>query len=36
MRRVASHRLGHDAYVVGTEPAVIVDFQGMRDYAKSQ
>jgi len=27
---------GHDAWVVGNEPAVIVDFQGMIDYAKSQ
>ena len=26
---------GHDAWVVGEEPAVIVDFQGMVDYAKS-
>lgn len=26
---------GHDAWVVGSEPAVIVDFQGMIDYAKS-
>ena len=26
---------GHDAWVVGDEPAVIVDFQGMIDYAKS-
>lgn len=26
--------LGHDAWVVGNEPAVIVDFQGMADYAK--
>lgn len=26
---------GHDAWVVGTEPVVIVDFQGMIDYAKS-
>jgi hypothetical protein len=26
---------GHDAWVVGNEPAVIVDFQGMVDYAKS-
>ena len=25
---------GHDAWVVGTEPAVVVDFQGMIDYAK--
>ena len=25
---------GHDAWVVGNEPVVIVDFQGMRDYAK--
>ena len=27
---------GHDAWVVGNEPAVIVDFQGMVDYAKSK
>jgi len=26
--------VGHDAYVVGEEPAVVVDFQGMVDYAK--
>jgi len=26
---------GHDAWVVGSEPAVIVDFQGMVDYARS-
>lgn len=26
--------MGHDAWVVGTEPAVVVDFQGMADYAK--
>jgi hypothetical protein len=25
---------GHDAWVVGDEPVVVVDFQGMRDYAK--
>ena len=25
---------GHDAWVVGNEPAVVVDFQGMMDYAK--
>jgi hypothetical protein len=25
---------GHDAWVVGDEPVVIVDFQGMADYAK--
>lgn len=25
---------GHDAWVVGDEPAIIVDFQGMTDYAK--
>lgn len=24
---------GHDAWVVGNEPAVVVDFQGMVDYA---
>jgi len=27
---------GHDAWVVGNEPAVIVDFQGMIDYARSK
>jgi hypothetical protein len=27
---------GHDAWVVGNEPAVLVDFQGMIDYAKSR
>jgi len=27
---------GHDAWVEGNEPAVIVDFQGMIDYAKSR
>ena len=25
--------LGHDAWVVGNEPVVVVDFQGMIDYA---
>jgi len=27
---------GHDAWVVGNVPAVVVDFQGMLDYAKSK
>jgi hypothetical protein len=27
---------GHDAWVVGNETAVVVDFQGMADYAKSE
>lgn len=27
---------GHDAWVVGSEPAVIVDFQGMLDYARAK
>jgi len=27
---------GHDAWVVGDEPVVVVDFQGMIDYAKSK
>jgi len=26
--------MGHDAWVIGNEPAVVVDFQGMLDYAK--
>jgi hypothetical protein len=26
---------GHDAWVIGSEPAVLVDFQGMVDYAKA-
>ncbi|HEX4047393.1 MAG TPA: cupin domain-containing protein [Elusimicrobiota bacterium] len=25
---------GHDAWVVGGEPAVLVDFEGMKDYGK--
>ena len=25
---------GHDAWVVGKEPVVVIDFQGMLDYAK--
>ena len=27
---------GHDAWVVGNEPVVVVDFQGMLDYAKAK
>jgi len=27
---------GHDAWVIGDEPVVIVDFQGMKDYAKQR
>jgi hypothetical protein len=27
---------GHDGWVVGDEPVVVVDFQGMADYAKSR
>ena len=27
---------GHDAWVVGKEPVVVVDFQGMVDYAKTR
>ena len=27
---------GHDAWVVGNEPVVVVDFQGMADYAKRE
>jgi uncharacterized cupin superfamily protein len=26
---------GHDAWTVGNEPAIVIDFQGMIDYAKS-
>ncbi len=26
---------GHDAWVIGNEPAIVVDFQGMLDYAKT-
>ena len=26
---------GHDAWVVGDEPAIVVDFHGMIDYAKT-
>ena len=31
---VSSLPPGHDAWVVGNEPAIVVDFQGMVDYAK--
>lgn len=27
---------GHDAWVVGNEPVVVIDFQGMVDYAKQK
>jgi quercetin dioxygenase-like cupin family protein len=27
---------GHDAWVVGNEPMIAVDFQGLADYAKSK
>ena len=27
---------GHDAWVIGNEPVVVVDFQGMVDYAKNK
>jgi len=27
---------GHDAWVVGSEPAVLVDFRGMLEYAKAK
>jgi hypothetical protein len=27
---------GHDAWVVGNEPVVVLDFQGMADYAKGK
>ena len=30
---VSSLPSGHDAWTVGDEPAVVVDFQGMIDYA---
>jgi hypothetical protein len=26
---------GHDAWVVGNEPVILIDFQGMVDYAKA-
>lgn len=28
--------MGHDAWVVGNEPAVVIDFQGMVDYASGK
>ena len=32
---VSSLPSGHDAWVIGDEPVVVVDFQGMIDYAKA-
>ena len=32
---VSMFTAGHDAWVVGNEPVVAVDFQGLRDYAKA-
>jgi hypothetical protein len=33
---VSSLPSGHDAWVVGNEPVIVVDFQGMTDYARSR
>ena len=33
---VSSLPSGHDAWVIGNEPVVVVDFQGMLDYARSK
>lgn len=33
---VSSLPMGHDAWVIGKEPVVVVDFQGMVDYAKAK
>ena len=33
---VSSLPMGHDAWVIGKEPVVLVDFQGMVDYAKQK
>jgi hypothetical protein len=27
---------GHDAWVVGAEPCVVIDWQGFADYAKAK
>ena len=33
---LSSLPMGHDAWVIGKEPVVVVDFQGMMDYAKTK
>ena len=33
---VSMFTAGHDAWVVGNEPVVVVDFQGLRYYAKAR
>jgi quercetin dioxygenase-like cupin family protein len=33
---VSLFHAGHDAWTVGDEPAVVVDFQGMLDYARAK
>lgn len=29
-------RPGHDAWIVGDEPCVVIDWQGFADYAKAR
>ncbi|MDZ4708731.1 MAG: cupin domain-containing protein [Saprospiraceae bacterium] len=33
---VSALPMGHDAWVIGKEPVVVIDFQGMVDYAKAK
>ena len=33
---IAKLEAGHDAWVVGSQPVIVVDFQGMVDYAKNR
>jgi len=33
---ISSLPAGHDAWVVGNEPVIVIDFQGMTDYARSR
>ena len=31
---ISAFHTGHDAWVIGSEPAAVIDFQGMTEYAK--
>jgi hypothetical protein len=34
VRQIMTAVPGHDAWIIGNEPCVVIDWQGMADYAK--